>query len=86
MHMALYEMTNEVSDQGRPLSIETLHASAQSCSVAPVMYTLHIYIHANAYTCGSGLIVKSCPSLCEPMDCSLPNSSVCGILQARILV
>ena len=26
-----------------------------------------------------------CPTLCDPMDCSLPGSSVCGILQARIL-
>ena len=25
------------------------------------------------------------PTLCSPMDCSLPASSVCGILQARIL-
>ena len=24
-------------------------------------------------------------TLCDPMDCSLPGSSVCGILQARIL-
>ena len=27
----------------------------------------------------------SCPTLCDPMDCSLPCSSVHGILQARIL-
>ena len=27
----------------------------------------------------------SCPTLCEPSDCSLPGSSVHGILQARIL-
>ena len=26
-----------------------------------------------------------CPTLCDPMDCSLPGSSVPGILQARIL-
>ena len=26
-----------------------------------------------------------CPSLCDPVDCSLPGSSVHGILQARIL-
>ena len=26
-----------------------------------------------------------CLTLCDPMDCSLPGSSVCGILQARIL-
>ena len=28
---------------------------------------------------------QSCPTLCNPMDCSLPGSSVHGILQARIL-
>ena len=28
---------------------------------------------------------QSCPTLCEPKDCSLPGSSVHGILQARIL-
>ena len=34
----------------------------------------------------SGLLVtQSCPTLCDPMDCSLPGSSVYGILQARIL-
>ena len=29
--------------------------------------------------------VKSCPTLCDPMDCSLPDSSICGIFQARVL-
>ena len=28
---------------------------------------------------------QSCPTLCDPMDCSLLGSSVHGILQARIL-
>ena len=30
-------------------------------------------------------VAQSCPTLCSPMDCSLPDSSVHGILQARIL-
>ena len=30
-------------------------------------------------------VTQSCPTLCESMDCSLPGSSVHGILQARIL-
>ena len=30
-------------------------------------------------------LLQSCPTLCDPMDCSLPGSSVHGILQARIL-
>jgi len=28
---------------------------------------------------------KLCPTLCNPMDCSLPGSSIHGIFQARIL-
>ena len=31
------------------------------------------------------LVAQLCPTLCDPMDCSLPGSSVHGILQARIL-
>ena len=28
---------------------------------------------------------ESCPTLCDSLDCSLPGSSDCGDLQARIL-
>ena len=31
------------------------------------------------------LVTQSCPTLCDPMDCSPPGPSVHGILQARIL-
>ena len=30
-------------------------------------------------------VAQSCPSLCDPVDCSPPGSSVHGIPQARIL-
>ena len=30
-------------------------------------------------------VVKSCPTLCDPMDCSPPGSSVQGVSQTRIL-
>ena len=30
-------------------------------------------------------IAQSCPTLCDPMDCSLPGSSVHGIFQAIVL-
>ena len=30
-------------------------------------------------------VTQLCPTLCDPMDCSPPGSSVHGILQARIL-
>ena len=31
------------------------------------------------------LVAQSCLTLCDPMDCSSPGSSVRGILPARIL-
>ena len=34
---------------------------------------------------GDDVVAQSCPALCDPMDCSLPGSSVHEILQARIL-
>ena len=30
-------------------------------------------------------LLQLCPTLCDPMDCSLPGSSVYGIIQGRIL-
>ena len=30
-------------------------------------------------------VAQSCPTLCDPMDCSLPGSSVHGIFQAMVL-
>ena len=30
-------------------------------------------------------VAQSCPTLCNPVDCSLPGSPVHGILQARVL-
>ena len=30
-------------------------------------------------------VTQSCPTLCDPMDCSLPGSSILGSFQAKIL-
>ena len=30
-------------------------------------------------------IAQSCPTLSDPIDCSLPGSSIHGIFQARVL-
>ena len=32
-----------------------------------------------------GKVAQSCPTLCDPMDCSLPGFSVHGIFQVRVL-
>ena len=34
---------------------------------------------------GESEVAQSCPTLSDPMDCSLPGSSVQGIFQARVL-
>ena len=34
---------------------------------------------------GKVKVAQPCPALCNPMDCSLPGSSVHGIFQARVL-
>ena len=36
------------------------------------------------YAC-VGSVAQTCPTLCDPMDCSPPGSSVHGIFQARML-
>jgi len=30
-------------------------------------------------------VAQLCPTLCNPMDCSLPGSSIHGIFQAKVL-
>ena len=36
-------------------------------------------------TAAAAKSLQSCPTLCDPMDCSLPGFSIHGILQARTL-
>ena len=42
-----------------------------------------MFVYTLLYVCVS--CAQSCQTLCDPMDCSLPGSSVHGISQARIL-
>ena len=46
------------------------------CQVKLVGVCVCVCVHMHA---------QSCPTLCNPMDCSPPGASVHGILQARIL-
>ena len=45
--------------------------------------TLQISLTEGAAAAAESL--QSCPTLCDPMDCSLPGSSIHGIFQARVL-
>jgi len=46
---------------------------------------IHTHTHIYTYVYCCSLVTKSCLSLCNPMDCGLPGSSVHEISQARIL-
>ena len=39
----------------------------------------------SAAAAAAAKLLQSCPTLCDPMDCSPPGFSVHGILQARTL-
>ena len=42
-------------------------------------------IMEKSYNTAAAKSLHSCPTLCDPMDCSLPGFSVHGILQARTI-
>ena len=67
------EMVAVGSNENAPANV---CPSWQSVVYQPTVFPLH------GQTEGC---VQSCPTLCDPMDCSPPGSSVHGILQARIL-
>ena len=95
----LFPILNDIGSTARPISLcrvsgikvshgySLLHASACSCEMYIYIYIyiyICIYVHMHIYMqamCAKSL--QSCLTLCDPMDCSPPGSSVHGILQAR---
>ena len=60
----------------------------RACRVLQFLFLLHYSSFALGFSMSLVVVVKvaqPCLPLCDPMDCSLPSSSVHGILQARIL-
>ena len=52
------------------------------------MHRYYMFISMNFDICiypHTVLAAQSCPTLCDPVDCNLPGSSVHGIFQARIM-
>ena len=50
---------------------------------------INVFLELSCFSSDPGIkwseVAQSCLTLCNPVDCSLPGSSVHGILQARIL-
>ena len=64
---------------GISLSVRLLSRLPLSLSIS----TWVTPVHTSCYYCR--LVAQSCLTLCNPLDCSLPGSSVHGISQGRIL-
>ena len=68
-----------------------LHNSSKYCHLELWFHNFSLVgIHGiHGCYCGESevkvLVAQLCPTLCDPMNYSLPGSSVHGILQARIL-
>ena len=52
-----------------------------SCPISSIWLLLSYIL----YNVSESEVAQSCPTLCDPMDCRLPGSSVHRTLQARIL-
>ena len=44
-----------------------------------------LYVYSLSYSAAAAKSLQSCPTLCDPIDSSLPGSAIPGILQARTL-
>ena len=50
-----------------------------------MFYLEQVYTCNAAAAAAAAKSLQSFPTLCNPMDCSLPGSSILGIFQARVL-
>ena len=83
-HTPIFFWDSWAHNQGQQLLTQKDDESPLHCSCAG-------HIHKTEHHSGSSLCVyakslQSCLTLCNPMDCSPPGSSVHGILYARIPV
>ena len=74
-----YQM--ERQKEHRSLMIQLMGQNQQEAQL-PLNF---LHLKCNTFPSDCVLVAQSCLTLCDPMDCSLPGSSVHGILQARIL-
>ena len=72
--------------QTRHLEISAGHSGDSDWAYSPLQMLLLLLFSLCFYSeCMYFKLLQLCVTLCDPMDCSPPGSSVQGILQARIL-
>ena len=87
-------LTLQISSAFSELSIHVIIEHVLSVSVSFTQLKISRCVHVVheicsflllSISCMCGQLLQLCPTLCDPLDCSLPGSSVPGISQARIL-
>ena len=58
-------------------------------NIGVILHKIHLFfknkVTGRKHTCVRAKSLQSCPTLCDPVDCSLPGPSVHEISQAKIL-
>ena len=71
-----------------PLGNQTVPLISQFSKNKPQQSDSNVYgaqLRVCVCACAHTNLLQSCPTLCDPLDCSPPGSSVHGILQERML-
>ena len=78
LHSMLGRNCQSTGAQDRPMGIMFPVCLFNVCSSYMKMMSLNV-------AAAGAKSLQLCPTLCDPVDCSLPGSSVHGIFQARVL-
>ena len=82
--------SHRVGHNWSDLTAAAFHMEMETSIVPLLLLYSFVYIYRNSsfihtHTRMHAKSLQSCPTLDNPVDCSLPGSSIHGILQARIL-
>ena len=78
-------MSDLCSDVGVPFSKPSSGLLGKFTLVFILKLEIQNWSMGYAHLCVCVLVAQMCLTLCDPIDCSLPTSSVHGVLQARVL-
>ena len=70
---------------GVPLPSPDWSLTLTEISLGPPRNQNSLVMHKLSPAAAAAKSFQSCPTLSDPMDCSLPDSSIHGIFQARVL-
>ena len=90
-HWLVFELESEALDHSAILTVSLVNVEQIfSLKHSNLVYFIWVFLIAFPFKWSMEveeevLVAQSCPTLCNPMDCSPSGSSVQGILQARIL-